>query len=273
MDHKRTTIKDIARACGVSVATVSYVLNDVKTQSISEKTKNRVLHYANLVGYESSHSAKALATGRTNAIGVYMPHPENADGKHRICRALTEEIERQGRCAILLGDRCLEHRIASVDAILAVDISEQEFHSIGESNFAPLLYLEGKTDDALFYSVYFDACAIRARAIEISGCSRVLYVLDPPHCAQYAKYLNAVYDAVQEPASVLDGACVPCEKTVVVTQNVPTYQVCKARGAACLLLGRDKLPLPYALFASRAVAISIDAMQRNAQPEHDVSIF
>ena len=37
---KKYTIKDIAAACGVSSATVSYVLNDVQSQSIREETKN-----------------------------------------------------------------------------------------------------------------------------------------------------------------------------------------------------------------------------------------
>ncbi len=273
MDHQRITIKDIAQACGVSVATVSYVLNDVKTQSISEETKKRVLHYANLVGYESSHSARALATGRTNAIGIYAPHSENAAGVHRLCCALTEEIERAGKCAHILGNRCLDHRITSIDAILAVDVSNREFRSIGESNFFPLLLLEGRIDDALFYSIYFDAHAIRARAIQASGRSRVVCAIEKPNSEPYARYLDSVYDAVMEPAAVLNEAMPENESTVIITQCAQTARICKARGAACLLLGSDELPLDYALFAARTVSICIDAMQRSAPPEHDVRIY
>lgn len=40
----KVTIKDIAREAGVSVATVSYVLNQRNDQKISEETRNKVLH-------------------------------------------------------------------------------------------------------------------------------------------------------------------------------------------------------------------------------------
>ena len=72
-------MKDIAKECGVSSATVSYVLNDVPNQSISADTKKRILHVANMVGYVSS--ARALATGKTNNFGVYVPHIGNSTHK------------------------------------------------------------------------------------------------------------------------------------------------------------------------------------------------
>ena len=80
-------MKDIAKECGVSVATVSYVLNDVPNQSISEATKKRILHVANMVGYVSSASARALATGKTNNFGVYVPNSGNSTGKQRLLQA------------------------------------------------------------------------------------------------------------------------------------------------------------------------------------------
>ena len=51
---KKVTIKDIAEACGVSTATVSYVLNGREDQRISPETWKRVMHEVHLMGYESS---------------------------------------------------------------------------------------------------------------------------------------------------------------------------------------------------------------------------
>ena len=78
------TIKDISQKLGISHATVSYVLNDVPNQSISADTKKRILHVANMVGYVSSASARALATGKTNNFGVYVPHIGNSTHKQRL---------------------------------------------------------------------------------------------------------------------------------------------------------------------------------------------
>lgn len=56
------TIKDVAKEAGVSVATVSYVINNRTDKRISEKTRKKVLQIINLLGYTPNQSAKALAT-------------------------------------------------------------------------------------------------------------------------------------------------------------------------------------------------------------------
>lgn len=63
-----TSMKDISRACGVSVATVSKALNDHK--DIGEETKARIRQVAKEMGYFPNSSARALKTNRTYNIGV-----------------------------------------------------------------------------------------------------------------------------------------------------------------------------------------------------------
>ena len=60
---KKATIRDVAREAGVSVATVSYVLNNRPNQKISDDTKKKVLQIANLLQYSPSFAAKQLTTG------------------------------------------------------------------------------------------------------------------------------------------------------------------------------------------------------------------
>jgi len=62
------TIKDVAREAGVSIATVSYVLNN-KTDSISEDTKNLVLETAKRIGYTPNVTARNLRFSQTRLIG------------------------------------------------------------------------------------------------------------------------------------------------------------------------------------------------------------
>jgi LacI family transcriptional regulator len=69
---RRPTRNDVARSANVSGWTVSNVLNGHDDVSISEQTRRRVLEAAALLGYQPNNSARALATGRTRTIGVWM---------------------------------------------------------------------------------------------------------------------------------------------------------------------------------------------------------
>ena len=178
-------MKDIAKECGVSSATVSYVLNDVPNQSISADTKKRILHVANMVGYVSSASARALATGKTNNFGVYVPHIGNSTHKQRLLQALAEEAETAG-----------------YHLVFAIDISEDDFKILGDNSFVPLLYLDGQIQNDLFYCVTFDAMKIRQQAMEQYGCSKVILVCDEIKSRDYKVYLLDCFDAVVDADAV-----------------------------------------------------------------------
>lgn len=64
-------IDDVARAAGVSTATVSRALSGRGT--VSPATRERVLEVAHDLGYVVSSSASSLASGRTRNVGVVVP--------------------------------------------------------------------------------------------------------------------------------------------------------------------------------------------------------
>ncbi|ERF79059.1 substrate-binding domain-containing protein [Gallibacterium anatis] len=64
------TIRDVAKVAGVSVATVSRVLND--HPSISEKAKNKVLQAVAELNYQPNANAQALASHAVDTIGVVV---------------------------------------------------------------------------------------------------------------------------------------------------------------------------------------------------------
>lgn len=66
----RITIKTVAEAAEVSIATVSFVLNDRKGQAISEPVKKRVLAAAKRLGYAPSASAAGLARKKTRNVMI-----------------------------------------------------------------------------------------------------------------------------------------------------------------------------------------------------------
>jgi LacI family transcriptional regulator len=68
---QRTTIKDIAKECGVSLSTVSLVLNN--NTRISEKTRARVLASVKKHGYQPNSHARGLASQTSRTISVVVP--------------------------------------------------------------------------------------------------------------------------------------------------------------------------------------------------------
>lgn len=68
---KRITIKNIAKALGYSIGTVSKALSD--SHEISSVTKVKIQQFANENGYQSNQYAKLLRKGRTNIIGMIVP--------------------------------------------------------------------------------------------------------------------------------------------------------------------------------------------------------
>ena len=72
---KKVTLKDIANELGVTVGTVSHVLNG--RDDISEETKKRVLKTAKKLGYIPNASATSLRSGKTNTIAIIVPDISN----------------------------------------------------------------------------------------------------------------------------------------------------------------------------------------------------
>jgi LacI family transcriptional regulator len=68
----RVTLRDVARRLNLSDATVSRVLNGRDDPFISEATRQRVKAAAEEMGYRPSRTARALVTGRTHLISLWM---------------------------------------------------------------------------------------------------------------------------------------------------------------------------------------------------------
>lgn len=83
-------MKDIARKCGVSVATVSKALNG--QQDIGRETRERIRQAADEMGYMTNASARALKTSRSYNIGVLFVDPMHSGLAHEYFSAVLDSI-------------------------------------------------------------------------------------------------------------------------------------------------------------------------------------
>ena len=125
------TIKDIARACGVSVSTVSRVLNN--RPDVRKDVRDKVLREVEQSGYIPNNSARDLVRSQSDAIGVVVRGTGNlffAD----LLKTVGREIDRRG---YIMVPRFID---SDADEVKAGAILEREKKLRG------LLFLGGRFD-------------------------------------------------------------------------------------------------------------------------------
>ncbi|MGI6725209.1 MAG: LacI family DNA-binding transcriptional regulator [Christensenellales bacterium] len=142
------TLKDIAKECGVSVASVSKALNYMP--GVGEKTAERIRECASRLGYLPNAAAKALKTNRSFNIGVLLLDEENHSLFHNFFVSVLEyfkvAVEEQGYDLMLLnrtiGHRAisyLEHcRHSNLDGVFiaCIDFSDPEIMELADAGIS-----------------------------------------------------------------------------------------------------------------------------------------
>ena len=85
------SMKDIAKRCGVSVATVSKALNG--QPDIGEETRSRICAVADELGYLTNSAARALKTNRTYHLGVLFVDERRSGLSHEYFSAVLESFK------------------------------------------------------------------------------------------------------------------------------------------------------------------------------------
>jgi LacI family transcriptional regulator len=102
---ERPTIRDVAARAGVSVATVSYVMND--KGGVGAGTRERVRAVAAALGYAPDAAARSLATRRTRLVGIVVGngcgHPDlTVTFFGKVLEAIARRLGQKGYEALLL---------------------------------------------------------------------------------------------------------------------------------------------------------------------------
>jgi DNA-binding LacI/PurR family transcriptional regulator len=139
--RKRATSEDVARASGVSRATVSYVLNNAEGRNISELTRRLVHETAKRLGHVPFAPARALSSGRSDIVLALVPGFTLGYVFEQGLEALDVALAERG--AALMVHRHLESvrhlsdlwKLVSPELVVTTGgLSEPEVESIGDSD-------------------------------------------------------------------------------------------------------------------------------------------
>lgn len=89
----KTTIVDLAAASGVSVTTVSRILND--KPDVADETRERVLRVMDEIGFAPQSAWRQIRSGRTRLIAMHVPQEFNPPA-HRVIMAAALGVEEAG---------------------------------------------------------------------------------------------------------------------------------------------------------------------------------
>ena len=155
---ERITIKDVARLAEVSVATVSYIVNGIHEDRYTPDTKRKVLQIVNLYNYQPSRLAQSFALSKSrNVIILTEKHSsilQKAES-YDFLRLFCKTFERLGYSPIIQTSS-ENTRADMADAILCVGMEEEKFRLFAQEIFVPLISVDAKINDELFFQIYQD---------------------------------------------------------------------------------------------------------------------
>jgi len=182
------TIRDVARAADVSVATVSRTLNGLATVAVP--TRDRVLRVAGELDYVPHSGARALSTRRTDTVGVLLPDL-HGEFFSELIRGIDLAARARGLHLLLSsshGDpaeaaaalRAMRSRVDSV--IVMMPSASEEFAIRAARGAGPMIFLGenggGADHPSFVIDNYAGAFAITEHLAQTGRC-RIAFVAGP----------------------------------------------------------------------------------------------
>lgn len=236
MSKSHITIKDIAKALGVSPSTVSRALKN--NPDISQETRDTVHKYAKEHNYKPNVLALNLRTSRSNTIGVIVPQlvhhffscvlsgieAKAAKAGYNILVAQSnEEYEHE----VKIVHSFLEARVCGVITSLAKDTVQYDHYQELLNNGIPIVFYDRICTEINTERVVVDDYAGSFSAVEYmiqTGCKRILFYSGPPHLEISKNRRNGYVDAMKKYKIPVDEQmikfCDTREQAIAITPDI-----------------------------------------------------
>ncbi|MGI5452369.1 LacI family DNA-binding transcriptional regulator [Streptomyces sp. CA-249302] len=166
----RVTLTDVAKASGVSRATVSFVLNDDPRQTISAATRQRVLDAAHDLGYVVHGIARALREGSSRIVVLHVDHGMEGNFSRSYVQGLDEELAEHDHVLLVRhGQGAPESTQKILDAI-----APRAVLRLGE------VYMQGQEPEEDWENGFAANAALQIRYLAERGHTRIAMAL-PDH--------------------------------------------------------------------------------------------
>ncbi|GFZ30418.1 hypothetical protein CSC2_09440 [Clostridium zeae] len=186
---KQVTMRDVAKVAGVSVATVSYVINNNEKESIPEDTKIKVINAIEQLGYVPNLTARSLTRKKSGLIGVFimssdLDHaPWRLESHSKFISELVKMLYDLNYHVIIeyLGDSKKDLNIIrerALDAVFLVDINAEEVYDTASMFKVPIIIVDNFIEDTIFHKVLIDYKSAIEEGIRLLQCNSPYIVVD-----------------------------------------------------------------------------------------------
>lgn len=148
------TIKEIAQKAGVSIATVSRVLNRDETLNAQEETKKRIFEIAEELGYEVKVHRKRKKRLRIGVLYSYSPEEELEDPYYLSLRlAIEKKLQDESYIRYQIKEEDTAETLAGVDGIICMGTFSKMTVDWAGSWEKPVVFIDANPDPARFDSI------------------------------------------------------------------------------------------------------------------------
>ena len=160
---KRVTIKDVAREAEVSIATISYVINN--KDNLSKETIEKVNNTIRRLNYIPDLSARSLVNKKSTLIGIVIPQTEpgkqlmfNNPFYSEFISGVEYTARLNGYHIIISGADADESYLEiskkrNLDGIIILGAYPEEFFSDLKKSSIPIVLIDSYCDDHYFHSI------------------------------------------------------------------------------------------------------------------------